>query len=53
MERTPDEEEKKIIKLMGEELGPFFYLIKNEVILLYSKWNEYVVLFGKNKEIVD
>jgi hypothetical protein len=53
MDSTPEERKQYFVQLMGEELGSYFNLLDYEVRLLYAKWNEYVVLFGKNKEIVD
>jgi hypothetical protein len=44
--RTADAAKLDYIKFMGEPLGKLFYALWQEVAWLYSKWAEYVELFG-------
>lgn len=43
---TAEESKKKSIEAMGEPLGKQFHALWQEVAWLYTKWNEYVELFG-------
>jgi hypothetical protein len=46
-------ERNRYITAMGEELGAYFYDLTREVILLYTKWTEFVELFGTKPSRVD
>lgn len=41
------------IKKLGYEFGIVFIHLKNEVLTLESNWNEFVILFGTNKERIN
>jgi len=41
------------VERMGEELGPLFHALWQEVIQLRLQWGEYVELFGKKRTRVD
>jgi hypothetical protein len=51
--QTPEEVKKEHIRKLGNELGILFHQLWNEVAILYSKWNEYVELYGTNPERID
>lgn len=44
--KTADEVKKEHVEKMGDDLGSLFHELWNEVVWLYSKWDEYVELFG-------
>jgi hypothetical protein len=44
--KTADEVKKQHVEKMGDDLGSLFHALWNEVAWLYSKWDEYVELFG-------
>jgi len=44
--RTAKEVEQHPIEVMGEELGTLYHALWNELGWLFSKWGEYVELFG-------
>ena len=44
--RTAEEVKKHHIESMGEELGTIFHVLWSEVAWIYTKWNQYVELFG-------
>ncbi|MCG3115994.1 MAG: hypothetical protein LLH30_09975 [Candidatus Manganitrophus sp. SA1] len=44
--RTAEEARQYHIKVMGEDLGSLYHALWNELAWLYSKWGEYVELFG-------
>lgn len=46
MYRTATEVEQQHIEVMEEELGTLYHALWNELAWLYSKWEEYVELFG-------
>lgn len=45
--KTGEEAKKEYIACMGEDLGKIFHALWQEVAWLYTKWGEYVDLFGK------
>lgn len=53
MQLTEEEIKKECIVMMGDKLGPFFHELSYEVSLLYSKWLEYVELFGTISSRID
>lgn len=52
MERTPAEARAEYERAMGTELGALYSLLWQELAWIYSKWAEYVVLFGTSPERV-
>jgi hypothetical protein len=46
MHKTADEAKQEHMEIMGEELGALYHALWNELAWLYSKWGEYVELFG-------
>ena len=44
--RTADEVKRHHIEVMGDDLGSLYHALWNELAWLYSKWGEYVELFG-------
>jgi hypothetical protein len=44
--RTAEELEQHHVEVMGEELGTLYHALWNELAWLYSKWGEFVELFG-------
>jgi hypothetical protein len=44
--QTPEEVRQGFIKSMGEKLGSSFYVLWQELSWLYTKWREYVELYG-------
>jgi len=44
--RTAEEVKQHHIEVLGEELGSLYHALWNELAWLYSKWDEYVELFG-------
>lgn len=53
MNREPDEILQNHINSMGKKFGTYFNALWNEVAWLYTKWSEYVELFGKNPSRID
>jgi hypothetical protein len=51
--KTVDEVRKHHIEVMGEDLGSFYHALWNELAWLYSKWEEYVELFGTKPSRID
>ncbi len=51
--KTSDEVERHHIEAMGEDLGPLYHALWNELAWLYSKWHEYVELFGTKSSRID
>lgn len=51
--RTAEEARQHYIAVMGEELGSLYHRLWNEVAWLYSKWEEYVELFGAKPSRID
>lgn len=51
--KTSDESLKEYIEVMGEPLGKQFHALWQEVAWLYTKWNEYVALFGTKPSRID
>src|SRR5665811_1662354 len=43
---TAEEAKQHHIDVMGEDLGSLYHALWNELAWLYSKWGEYVELFG-------
>ena len=44
--RTAEEVKRHLIEVMGDDLGSLYHALWNELTWLYSKWGEYVELFG-------
>ena len=44
--KTAEEVKQHHINVMGEDLGSLYHTLWNELAWLYSKWEEYVELFG-------
>lgn len=44
--RTAEEVKQHYVEAMGKDLGSLYHALWNEVAWLYSKWMEYVELFG-------
>jgi hypothetical protein len=53
MHKTADEVKAEYVGVLGAHAGPFFYFLKNELILLHAKWKQYVVLFGTSESRID
>ncbi|NIM15018.1 MAG: hypothetical protein GTO45_23880 [Candidatus Aminicenantes bacterium] len=53
IERTPEETQQYYIERMGEELGAFFFELRNDVIFLFQKWIEYHYLFVEKESRLD
>lgn len=51
--RTREQIKSDYIECMGEELGLVFNFLDQDLIWLYTKFHEFVNLFGKGKERVD
>jgi len=45
-DKTAEEAKLQYVEKMGEELGPLFNDLREQVAYLYLKWDEYVELFG-------
>lgn len=50
---TAEEVKREHIKKLGDNLGSLFHELWNEVAWLYTKWEEYVKLFGKTPSRID
>ena len=48
-----DEVKRHHIKVMGDDLGSLYHALWNELAWLYSKWGEYVDLFGTKPSRID
>ena len=44
--RTPDQVKAEYIRVMGDQLGPLYAELWQEVAGLHMKWAEFVTLFG-------
>jgi len=51
--QTPEEVRQGFIKSMGEKLGSSFYVLLQEFLWLYTKWGEYVELYGAKPSRID
>lgn len=51
--QTPEEVRQGFIKIMGELLGSSFYVLWQELSWLYTKWEEYVELYGTKPSRID
>jgi len=51
--RNAEEVRKQHIESMGGELGTIFHALWNEVAWIYTKWNQYLELFGKKPSRID
>jgi hypothetical protein len=51
--RTAEETKREYIERMGEPLGKLFHALWQEVAWLYSKWAEYVELFGEKPSRIE
>jgi hypothetical protein len=51
--RTAEEVKQHHIEVMGDELGSLYHALWNELAWLYSKWEEYVELFGKKTSRIE
>ena len=52
-QRTAEEVKQHHIEVMGEDLGSLYHALWNELAWLYSKWGEYVELFGTKLSRID
>lgn len=43
----------RIVEVMGDDLGSLYHALWNELAWLYSKWEEYVELFGTKPSRID
>ena len=50
---TAEEVKREHIEKLGDNLGSLFHELWNEVAWLYTKWEEYVELFGKTPSRID
>lgn len=50
---TAEEVKLEHMEKLGEKLGSLFHELWNEVAWLYTKWEEYVELFGKTPSRID
>lgn len=53
MHKTAEEVKQHHIDVMGEDLGSLYNALWNELAWLYSKWGEYVELFGTKPSRID
>ena len=51
--KTADESKQEYVQLMGEPLGKIFHALWQEVAWLYTKWGEYVALYGTKPGRID
>ncbi len=51
--KTAEEAREEYIEIMGEPLGKLFHALWQEVAWLYTKWGEYVALFGTKPSRID
>jgi hypothetical protein len=51
--RTADESKQDYVQLMGEPLGKIFHALWQEMAWLYTKWGEYVALYGTKPGRID
>ena len=51
--RTADEVKKDCVSVMGQELGLLYNDLTNELVTAYSRWEEYVEIFGKKESRVE
>jgi len=51
--RTAEEARQHYVSVMGEELGALYHRLWNELAWLYSKWEEFVELFGTKPTRID
>lgn len=51
--RTADECKQDHIDALGKEFGQLYHHLWQELVWLYSKWNEYVELFGTKPSRID
>jgi hypothetical protein len=51
--RTAEEVKVHHIEVMGEDLGSLYHALWNELAVLHSKWDEYLVIFGTKPSRVD
>lgn len=52
-QKTPEQVKKEYIAIMGEPLGKLFNALWQEVAWLYTKWDEYVALYGTKPSRID
>ena len=53
MNRTAAEAQAECVGAMGPELGEIYSALWQEVALIHSKWNEFVVLYGTKESRID
>lgn len=51
--RTAEEVRQHHLEVMGDDLGSLYHALWNELAWLYSKWAEYVELFGTKPSRID
>ncbi len=52
-QQTAEEVKREYLAVLGPDLGVLFYHLRNEVIWLNWKWQEYTTLFGSTPERID
>lgn len=48
--RTADQAKVEYVQAMGQDLGETYHMLWQQLALLHTRWNEYVVLFGTSEE---
>ncbi len=51
--RTAEEVKQYHVHVLGEDLGPLYHALWNELVWLYWKWEEYEELFGKKPSRIE
>jgi hypothetical protein len=51
--RAAEDVKQRHIEVMGDDLGPLYHSLWNELAWVYSKWGEYVQLFGVKPSRID
>jgi len=51
--RTAEEVEQHYRKILGDEFGPIFHAIYNQLSWLYIKWEQYVEVYGTKPSRID
>src|SRR5687768_17578386 len=48
-----DEVRADYISRLGDERGEFIYALRNELVWLHAKWQQYRILFGTSDKRID
>lgn len=48
--RSSEEVHRRNIEVMGQDLGPYYTALHNELSWLYVRWQQYQELFGTKPE---